>query len=311
MKQIFSLCLIILTAVASIEATAVQNIPELQAQAEHAKKFLCSFGYCLEKTPPLVLEKVEGYLGYVDGTSSQVSISPDLDSGDTQLALVHEFTHVYRAQFNPREDLWLNEGLAKLMEYQYSGVWPLLYIRRLRENPVLTLGPIYDSEKKEVNYAANGMGYQSSFFMLLYLYNHYGQEKLISKLLRSPKSGWDNVITAIQELQHEGQLPMSAEVLTKESILRHFAVALWLNDNYSAKYGLFHLDSQYEPLSQVADLKLSALTPTAPGLVQIQFSRQFAATSAEEVYSLLSEQPFVIQSAEPGDQPRVFIYLSY
>lgn len=290
---------------------AVRSLAELRTHSQHAREFLCNQGYCLNDVPPIVLEEVAGYLGYVDRDLTRISISPRLDAGDTQLALVHELAHVYRAQFNLHEETWLNEGIAKFLEYRYSGVWPVSYMTRLRRKGALTFGPL-SLEGKEGNYGPGGDGYPASFFLVLYLYNHFGQEKFLSKILRSSRVGWDNVLGAVRDLTAEGALDLSAGFATKGAILRHFAVALWLNDPYAAKYALFSVDPSYEPLAKVSSLSLLPIVAdAAPREMRIQFSKKFQASSAKEVYSILSYDPVVIQKAKADDGGTAFVYLWY
>lgn len=309
MKQALLCFLSLVVAMVSSKAFALNSQLALQEHARHAKTFLCERGFCLEKIPPLYLEEVAGYLGYVDRDLSRISISPKLDAGDTQLALVHEFTHVYRARFNPNEETWLNEGLAKIIEYQYSGVWPVSYAERLVRNPNLNFDG-RNFEGRPSNYGPQGDGYMASFFLTLYLYNHFGQNKFLQKVLSSKFSGWENVLTSIHELNDEGTVQIPRELISKESILRHFAVSLWMNDMFSATYALFYLDPHFEPLSQSKLAQMKTLVHSEHS-TRIQFSKEYRTSNANEVYSILSYEPFKIKTAEATDPALVYIYLFY
>ena len=240
----------------------------------------------------------------------KISISPLLTSSETQLTLVHEFVHAYREQFNQDEEVWLNEGLAKFIEYQYSTVWPVSYMERLRKKPIINLSSQVDDGMTN-NYAPKGDGYPASFFLVQYLYNHFGHEKFLKKVLTSSKSGWNNVISAIQELIKSNFIAMPISFVSKENILRHFAVSLWMNDMYLAKYALFQLDQKYEPLAKLNIAKFPPISAPDKDAVKIQFSDKYQNSNAKNVYSILSYEPFVIKSADPNDKAIVFIYLFY
>lgn len=294
---------------ASSEAMAISSLTEMQQHTIHARNFLCNTWQldekCLTKLPPIFLEEVGGYLGYVDRNITRISISPKLDAGDTQLALVHELVHVERARYNPNEEIWLNEGLAKLSEYIYSTVWPVSYVERLKKNLALNFGT------QNGEFQPQGKGYMASFFLVLYLYNHFGQEKLYKKLLTSEKSGWNNVLSAIRELIDEGAVQIPSKFIDKAVILRHFAVSAWINDMFPASYAFFYLDKQYEALAQ-ADLMKNRLVENATeASLSIQYSATYQTSTAKEVYSILSYEPFKIKAAEPEDKALIFIYLFY
>src|SRR5690242_17271772 len=105
---------------------------ELQTAAAKAAQFLCQSGYCLKRTPPVSYKEDFQHVAYFNRAKNEIWVSPRLTSAESQIALVHELTHVYRNQSNDHEALWLDEGLAKFMEYKYSGVWPKSYSERLK-----------------------------------------------------------------------------------------------------------------------------------------------------------------------------------
>lgn len=195
------------------------------------------------------------------------------------------------------------------MEYRYSTVWPVSYQEKLRKNPDLRL------TNNEQAYLRNGDGYTSSFFFVLYLYNHFGGAEFLQKLAQSKMSGWDNILTAIKELKAEGRLGIDDSLISKPSILRHFALALWFNDPFAAKYALFSLDSQYEPLAaatirSAANVDSTQLD-THAGEARIAFNKKLESTNASEVYAVISRTPLVIEPAKPGQHAQVFVYIFY
>ncbi len=144
-------------------------------------------------------------------------------------------------------------------------------------------------------YGRNGPGYVYSFLFMSYLYNRFGGEKLLRKLLESPRSGWDNVLDAIHELIGEGNLAIPATLINQASILRHFGAALWLNNAYIAKYSLFFIAPEYEPLGDENSPRpkcngqsVSTFSPLN-GESRIEFCKN-PSTRAREVYGLTKKQ---------------------
>lgn len=305
------LCLLIF--VASLEATATAEpalSDNLAKYTEKIRNYLCEREICLNKIPPVFVETTDNYHGYTTKDNSRLSISPLLDNVNLQLNLVHELIHVYRNQFNSNEEDWLQEGVAKFIEYQYSTVWPISYVEKLKLNLTINLGEIA-SDGITKNFALNGYGYPSAFFVVLYLHNHFGGDSLIKKILNSKKSGWDNVINSIQELALSGELKIPINLINKESILRHFAVSLWINNQYHAKYALFLLDRNFEALSELKQFNFPGPITNHKSGDLIQFSDKYQNSTANEVYSIISYNPFVIKKSEENDQALVYIYLTY
>ena len=143
-------------------------------------------------------------------------------------------------------------------------------------------------------------GYPASFFLFLYLYNHFGQEKFLKKVLESKESGWANILAAAKSSNPS----IESEIITRNSILRHFAVSVWMNDMFSAKCALFFLDRNYEALRVSASIK-----PVSKGSTVIQYGSKLEQSTAQEIYSIMSYSPFKIKTAEPQDNALVSIYI--
>jgi hypothetical protein len=307
------LSLITATAVLLAGAWAVaapsSSEEQLQLHATKARQFLCRKSLCLKgdenDVPARADNDTHGYLAYFHRDKRRISLTRGLDSIATQLNLVHELTHAYRDQFNHEEETWLDEGLAKFMEYQYSRVWPVSYQERLKKNPEIRL------RNDEGDYK-NGPGYVSAFYLVLYLYNHFGGEALLKKLLESNVTGWSNILSSIGEIKKEGRTAIDASIISKASILRHFALALWLNDPYAAKYGLFAIDSQYEaiphPTASSLDLATTQLNREA-GEARLVFSDKFVPNNAAEVYAITSRNPLKIERPQDTKSAEVYIYI--
>lgn len=243
------LCLIHFSAYADkLGDSTYPPSPDLEsAELVQAQKFLCEFKICIN-TPFAVKYKTGmKHVGYFQKNPPEIWIEKNLNTINKKLVLVHELSHVYRNSYNSKETRWLDEGLAKFWEYKFSNeLWPVSYNTRFKKNPVLFLS------NDEKHYGKDGEGYISSFYFIIYLYDHFGGEALVQKLMMSELSGWDNITNAINELRHEGLVKIPPEFTTPFAIFKHLAVALWTNEAYAAKYGLFYLNLNFEPMSLIA-----------------------------------------------------------
>ncbi|MGZ3775860.1 MAG: hypothetical protein ACXVCY_18850 [Pseudobdellovibrionaceae bacterium] len=282
---------------------------EVISYERQAKEYLCRFQLCISNSVSVVYTSNTEYLGYYLPESKQILLNNKLNSIEQQLTLVHEFVHVFRKEQNPHELRWLEEGLAKFWEYKYSNVWPQSYNLRFSKNPIFFLSD------DEAFYGRNGEGYISSFYFIMYLYRHFGGDFLIHKLMTSEKSGWNNILSSIHELINEKIITIPVEMITKEKILRHFAVALWMNDSYLAKYALFQMNENFEPLNKYSSY--SALNPSIDGIrnnpttdTLIIFTKDFTAAGTEN-YVIENYSPFKINKADANSLGKVFIHISY
>lgn len=227
-------------------AQAMEKTPEL----EQARQFLCQFDICVTKDFNVKYKTNMEHRGYFKVESAEIWIDDSLTSVNKKLMFVHELVHAFRQTHTSQEARWLEEGLAKFWEYKYaSDLWPVSYNLRFKKNPMFFLS---DDEKF---YGREGDGYISSFFLVFYLYRHYGGMELINKMMRSKLSGWNNIIHAIQDIRNESLTPVPPELTTPLAILKHLSVALWANDPYEAKYGLFYMDQNFEsPLEAIQPL---------------------------------------------------------
>lgn len=246
---ILSMCLVGSTTLSqTLDSSTYPPSPDLEsAELVQAQNFLCEFKICIN-TPFAVKYKTGmKHVGYFQKNPPEIWIEKNLNTINKKLVLVHELSHVYRNSYNSKEIRWLDEGLAKFWEYKFSNeLWPVSYNTRFKKNPVLFLS------NDEKHYGKDGEGYISSFYFIIYLYDHFGGEALVQKLMMSELSGWDSITNAINELRHEGLVKIPPEITTPFAIFKHLAVALWTNEAYAAKYGLFYLNLNFEPMSLIA-----------------------------------------------------------
>ncbi|HEX7673150.1 MAG TPA: hypothetical protein VF412_03215 [Bdellovibrio sp.] len=303
LKRILFFITTFLLAVSSEAAHGTSS--DLNSLIQDARSFLCAKSFCLTKPVTVVVENSDDYFAFYHAQQNKISLSPTLDAAETQLDLVHEFTHAYRHQFNTNEVAWLDEGLAKLMEYQYGGVWPVSYQERLRHNPRIVL-----SNDRRVDFSRGGDGYPSSFWLMIYLYNHLGGEKFLKKVLESPFSGWDNIERAARELQASGDISEPVAFLKRDQILFAFSVALFLNDEFAMKYGLFSIDTHYEPLAQAAWNDSNNLAEKEK--TTINYFKNFISTDGCETYSVRGHgASAVVSVARSGSAGDAFIQLCF
>jgi hypothetical protein len=257
--------------------------------AKKAESFLCQRSYCLRASPTLELDPMLSSLGYFHGPSNTLKLFPSNDNLQLQLTLVHEYTHAFRYQFNPDEEIWLDEGIANFMEYKYSGVWPVSYQTALHAEHQI------EWSNSALDFGAQGKGYRGAFFFIAYLYNHFGGDRILRELLMSNLSGWENIASSLQKSLDSTRSTIEPQILSKSSLVRHFAVALWLNDPYSARYGLFQLDPSFEGLSETnmqgftSQAKKQLTQPTSPlgaKKISIKFSRTLFDFSCTESWAL-------------------------
>jgi hypothetical protein len=287
------------------QATALPADTELRAFAEKARQFLCQKSLCPKSTINIKFQDGLRHVAYFHREKNEIWLSPELSSGEIQIAIVHELMHAVRFQANKNEALWLDEGLAKFMEYKYSGVWPKTYSQRLKASPYFVLS------NDEALYQPGEMGYPSSFWFVTYLYNRFGQDELLKRLANSQRSGWDNIISAIFSLMDDNRLQIPLTLVTKAAILRHFAMAMWVNNPYIARYSLFFIDAEFEPLVNVSPL------PAVPPRLDSQsdgvilFSAHSNLIPFMETYVLRTALPLSPERAMPLMPSDTFLYLSY
>jgi hypothetical protein len=89
-----------------------------ESPAARAKAFLCARKYCVRDNYAIVRKSNLNFQGFFNRVRKEIWINANVDPINEQLYLVHEYVHAYRQQFNVKEAMWLEEGLAKFFEYQ-------------------------------------------------------------------------------------------------------------------------------------------------------------------------------------------------
>ena len=209
-------------------------------------------------------EKIEIFLetrnsectGFVSRSAEdlrKIYISSEIKSLiDLQVILAHELTHVFRHHFLAEEAYWLDEGLAKWMEWNYIGEFPQEYLQEVHKAQYLPL------QTEAFSCRGDRLNYAVSYFFILYLYNHLGGISFLREVAQSPLMGWENIENSARRVKEKNLISIDDSYLNRHSFLRHFAVALKLNDPFRADFALLQLDARYKPSPQTV-LRVQAL----------------------------------------------------
>lgn len=181
-----------------------------------------------------------------------IRLNENLQNIENKLTLMHEFVHIIRHQYNPQEVVWLDEGLAQLIEAEYIQLFPHDKNQRLQDSNQVHLS----SSREE--YQPKSKAYATSYFFMKYLYSRFGGIELLRELIQSPHSGWDNIENSIRKLKQKKLISISESFLNRQSIWTHFVFAMTLNTTKYADYGLFLLDQKFQniPVKKLSDLFL-------------------------------------------------------
>lgn len=247
----------------------------------------------------ITFDEAHGYSGFID-EANKIHLNTQLSALELQLVLAHELTHMIRHRYITSDELWIEEGFGKLIEYLYSGVWPKNYDLQLRNMDSFLIS----NDLKLYN--PNGRGYVTSFYLLDYLYRHLGGISFLRAFIHSKETGWKNIILSAKALKASHIIGLPDQLLTVEALTANFAVALLINDPFVAKYGMFLIDREYEPLISYRDsiILSGRLTPSKGNRnFEIAYSLgQVVRSSASQPgsYSIESLQPFkVLTGSDP------------
>jgi hypothetical protein len=315
--SLLSACMLV---TGQLQAETVSDT-DLVAINRQALDFMSESGFPVQENVSIKFDAGLKYYGYTHPADKKISLMDGLTVVQSKITLVHEYAHRFRYQYNPHEKLWLSEGLAQMFEYFFRGrSWPIAF-----NDLVFNRQRIVISDAA-LDFAPQAYGYPSSFIFLNYLYTHFGQEKFLQKVMRSEKSGWANIISAIIELQLDGRLYLDAffqdidinnfnakntELIEriKFKILRHFAVALIMNDAYLSLYSLYKITEPQDGFKKLSDPELNLYTSEQdfPALADhdsdndIIFSKKYFKAEnikAQEGYTIKSFNPLEIVKAD-------------
>lgn len=271
-------------------------------------RFLCDLSFCFEQPVPFEINSDLKYLAYVPSNEVKIQFSPKISEVELKASIVHEYAHIYRHRFNKDEKKWLDEGIAKLLEYLCLEDWPDAYNQKLLSVPRLSLS---DDER---DFIPGGEGYHSAFLLVLYLYNHFGEKKFLKEIMNSKLSGWDNITKAINKLRSDGVVTIPEKFTTKTSLIWNFSVALWMNDAYASPFSLFLIDPKFKALKDqdINDIPVQGRKGYKDNL-QIFFSKGLknSATKIKKFFTIRSYQPFQLEIDALSDYTKATILLDY
>lgn len=290
-----------------IHLTSVSSFADSTQNAnEQVLQFLKDSGIQINQSAQIIKDENLKYHAFAKKDENVILLNPSLNEIQTKINLVHEYIHRYRYQIGANDEIWFSEGLAQMGEFIYSG-WPNNYNTIVKDKGYLLLSNDQDDFKP------NGYGYPSSFLLFHYLYKHFGGKAFLNQVIHSSKTGWENILESIEILKAKKIIKKDDFVVTKENIIRHFAVALGLNDSYSAKYGLFSTHFRLDKAGVVSDGIFSKINQPRPaGSISIYYSDKYSNQCADcEIYAIKSVDKVEIQKATGPDQGHLYIYIKY
>jgi len=246
---------------------------------------------------------------YTHPDHNKIEIKNFLNDNECKVNLVHEYTHRLRYKYQINDTPWFSEGLAQLAEMHYTS-WPKFYSTIFSLNPYFMLSNVKDK------YTNDSRSYPESFFLLNYIYSHFGNQQLLIKMMRSSKTGWDNILSSIRQLQQEQKINLGDKVITREFIIKHFAIALAINDSYLADYRLFEINPFFIPIIKQSisriDVNKTYITDAKFSDFSILFSKHKIerTESFDIVYTIESLEPFILKSNITDDKDsEIYIYI--
>lgn len=268
--------------------------------------FLKESGIQINQSAQIIKDENLKYHAFAKKDENVILLNSALNDIQTKINLVHEYIHKYRYQIGANDEIWFSEGLAQMGEFMYSG-WPNNYNTIVKDKGYLLIS------NDQNDFKPNGYGYPSSFLLFHYLYTHFGEKAFLNQVIHSSKTGWNNILESIEILKSKKIIIKDDFVVTKENIIRHFAVALALNDSYSAKYGLFSTHFRLEKAGLISDANLVKMNQPLPaGSLLIYYSDKYSNQCGDcEIYGVKNVDKVQIQKATGPDQGHMYIYIRF
>jgi hypothetical protein len=177
-----------------------------------------------DKLPAYVLKDVD--------LTIYINVDRYLD-GNYEFYLGHELQHTISNHYRRGkgfEEEWISEGLSQLIEYRMTGQLPLQgvlsYLSRSMTYP-LQEWPAFTHSAVDQNY------YSNTFLFFFYLYNHFGQDGFLQRMILSDQSGVTNLEAALSEFRGSD--------INLGAIFLNFSMALHVNEEVKGSNGLLSL----------------------------------------------------------------------
>jgi len=147
----------------------------------------------------------------------------DLSDPYTYGILAHEFQHMIHGNQDPSEDIWLDEGFAKLATllngYEVGG-----YVDLFKAKPDIQLNrwPVLG------DLTTTSTNYGGVFLFALYFFERFGEDAT-KALIANPENGLGGVDSVLRDM--EARDPESGELISADDVFGDWVVANYVNDH--------------------------------------------------------------------------------
>jgi hypothetical protein len=196
----------------------------------------------------------DDYCAFVPSENSRILIRRDCLQ-ETTLAPVffHELQHIAENYLRVKKDDWLNEGLSELLSYRLVHLYPALVWSNIassgQTDPLIFSRHDLHSLPADVRQSLYG----TSNLFLTYLYQHFGGDEWLRKMILTPGNGQDVIETVLAKNNS-----VDPAVLKFNSLFLNFAVALNVNSPWGSENGMFALGG-YDPTPELRGFKLQGI----------------------------------------------------
>ena len=139
--------------------------------------------------------------------------------------IAHEFQHYVHRQYDPYENLWVDEGFADLSAYLTYG---LNSVVGQHAHYYLKYYPTTSLVVTDYQFQSNIVHYGSSFLYALYMMEHYGGKNYTRTLVKTGQRGTSAVDSALISLGYSDRF---------EDTFFRWKVATRVNDDYAGEDG--------------------------------------------------------------------------
>jgi len=193
-------------------------------------------------------------------------------------SLAHELVHLFLKQH--KVPIWLNEGLAQLIEYNLGGIQPELRLKKFQDS-ALSPGLV-----DETGLFKDKNSYALSYLFVSYLFDNFGGWNLFIHILENADDRcrseiyWENFACLGQSyLAKKGKLALEKR-FTEKGLLRFFFIALSLNH---PRHSYYHV-SKWDGFS-------GSLTEAVPGLLKLGPAQSIRLSSESFLKRKLGRKP--------------------
>ncbi|MFQ5875753.1 MAG: hypothetical protein ACE5JL_18400, partial [Dehalococcoidia bacterium] len=155
--------------------------------------------------------------------------------------LAHELQHAAHFNFDPGEEVWVNEGLSTLAEEieDRRVLWPELF-RGEPDTQLTGWSPVP---------GASGPHYGAAYLFLKYLQEHYGGQdpgNATKALVSEPADGVEGINAFLRDLGHDVDF---------DEVFRDWTIANYLDDPKGGRYGYMDGEFRLSATERIAEYK--------------------------------------------------------